>query len=130
MIVIAAALKVATIKAMTSMNDLSVKSADSGGHRAPVCIVYNSLCDSLTLRWIKRSTLYEQRLFLTGPVLPTAVREFYTYRGNGHAIFMDGLLLSPHASTQTVKSSEDDERARADCFSSCKLCFDHLSKAW
>eukprot|EP00978_Attheya_sp_CCMP212_P008198 scaffold19175_cov67-Attheya_sp.AAC.4 len=108
MLVTASALKVAMAKAMTSVNDLSIKSADTGGHRAPVCIVCNNLCDTLTLCWIERKTIYIKRTLLYGPVLPASVREFYTaYKGNGHHESMDGLLLSPHALWKKVKRSKD-----------------------
>ena len=130
MLVTDSALKVAMAKAMTSVNNLSIKSADTGGHRAPVCIVCNSICDTLTLAWIERKTISHKRLLLIGPILPTSVREFYTYKGNGQLKFMDGLLLSPHASWKAVKRSTDNDRDAVDCFSCCKMCLDHLSKAW
>ena len=131
MIVAPAALKNAMAKAMSSMNDLSVKTPNVEGHRAPVCIVCNCLCDTSTLCWVDRKILSEKRMYLRGPEdTPASVRDFYTYTGNGNDSFMDVLLLSPHASSKIITRDDDDLRARRNCFSCCRLCLDHLSKAW
>ena len=127
MIVTGDAVDAALKRAMTSVKNLSIFSEATGGFSAPICIICNCLCDSHTLCWINKRAIFEKREFLQGPIsIPTQVRDFYMYRGEGRQMFMNSLLLSPHA-TMKKSVSSIPERPPIISFSCCKLCHEHVS---
>ena len=114
----------------------SVTQIDTEHHKAQVCIICDVFLDTENADRLPVATLKDVkgRLLPFGK-LPSSVIDYYKYKGRGHQVWMDDMLLSPKASHFTRKVSHDktskvrraQQKASFSCCSRCKKSLEQES---